>query len=266
MLELDTCYISETGGRQRNEDACGYWQSATTGCWVLSDGAGGHGSGDIASRLVVSTVLQAFSERPEVSSQQALGLLKAANEAVITEKTCGATRDDMHATVTILLLDRGQRSAVLAHVGDSRIYHFRQARIRSMTRDHSLVQQMVDAGYGGTDLLRTHPKRNLLTSAIGAAGAIEMTVSPQPLEVLPGDCFLLCSDGWWEYLEDAEMELALARQSAGADWLDEMAATIRSRGRAGHDNYSALCVSARDDSTVLLDSVQARTLPFQPQA
>jgi serine/threonine protein phosphatase PrpC len=266
MLELDTCYISEIGGRQRNEDACGYWQSATMGCWVLSDGAGGHGSGDLASRLVVSTVLRAFSERPEVSPQQALSLLKAANEAVITEKTSGTTRDDMHATVTILLLDRASHGAVLAHVGDSRIYHFRQARIHSRTSDHSLVQQMVDAGYGGAELLRTHPKRNLLTSAIGAAGAIEMTVSPQPLEVLPGDCFLLCSDGWWEYLEDPEMEQALARQLVVGRWLDEMAATIRSRGRAGHDNYSALCVSIRDDSTVLLDSANVRTVPLLLQS
>lgn len=122
-----------------------------------------------------------------------------------------------------------------------------------MTRDHSLVQQMVDAGYGDAGLLRTHPKRNLLTSAIGAAGAIEMSVSPQPVTVLPGDCFLLCSDGWWEHLEDSELEAALERQQPGKPWLDEMAETIRRRGKEGHDNYSALCVYSHDDRTVLLE-------------
>lgn len=252
MLELDSCYMSEAGGRQRNEDACGQWQSATAGCWVLSDGAGGHGSGDIASRLVVGTVLHAFAAWPEVSMARALALLEDANAAVIAEKTSGMTRDDMHATAAILLLDRARHCAVLAHVGDSRIYHFRQARIRSMTRDHSLVRQMVDAGFGDKGLLRSHPKRNLLTSALGVAGSMEMGVSSRPIHVEPGDVFLLCSDGWWEYLDEPEMEASLDRQSAGAGWLDEMAGTIRHRGAPGHDNYSAACVSSRDERTVLL--------------
>jgi serine/threonine protein phosphatase PrpC len=253
MLELHTCCLSEVGGRQRNEDACGYRQSGTAGCWILSDGAGGHGSGDIASRLVVSTVLQAFDQRPEVSCAQAQAWLQAAHAAVIAEKTSGATRDDMHATATLLLLDRAHRRAVFAHAGDSRLYHFRQTRMLTRTRDHSLVQQMVDAGYGDERLLRCHPQRHLLTSAIGAAGAIEISVSPGTVELLPGDTFLLCSDGWWEHLEDAEMEAAL-RRAAGEHWLEDMAAAIRRRAPAGHDNYSALCVSSQDDSTVLIDS------------
>ncbi len=255
MLELDTCHISETGGRQRNEDACGYWQSGNAGCWVLSDGAGGHGSGDIASRLVVSAVLQAFGQQTEVSCARAQALLQVANAAVIAEKISGSTRDDMHATAAILLLDRAARRAVFAHVGDSRLYHFRQARILTRTRDHSLVQQMVDAGYGDEQLLRSHPQRHLLTAAIGAAGALRISVLPQPV-VLPGDAFLLCSDGWWECLDGAEMEAALQRRAAGQRWLDDMADTIRRRAPAGHDNYSALCVSC-DDSTVLVGPVGA---------
>lgn len=252
MLELDTCYISETGGRKRNEDACGYWQSGSSGCWVLSDGAGGHGSGDVASRLVVQTVLQGFNSRTEVSPGQALALLQAAQEAVVWEKTSGSTRDDMHATAVVLLIDLDKAEAVIAHVGDSRLYHFRQGRILSQTRDHSLVQQMIDAGFGNAEMIRSHPKRSLLTSAMGASGTVEMSVSPQPLAVLPGDVFLLCSDGWWEVLDEAEMQAALERNPVGTRWLADMAATIRSRAPAGHDNYSALCVSCLDDRTVML--------------
>ena len=257
MLELDTCYISETGGRQRNEDACGYWQSGSSGCWVLSDGAGGHGSGDVASRLVVQTVLHGFRSRPEVSCGQGLALLQAAQEAVVWEKTAGATRDDMHATAVVLLIDRDAAQAVFAHVGDSRLYHFRQGRILSQTRDHSLVQQMVDAGFGSVEMIRSHPKRSLLTSAMGAAGRVEMSVSPQPLQLLAGDVFLLCSDGWWELLQEAEMETALERHPVGAQWLADMAATIRNRAPAGYDNYSALCVSSLDDRTVMLERSQS---------
>ena len=71
MLDLHTCYVSEQGGRSRNEDACGYWTSEAGCCWVVSDGAGGHGSGDIASRLVVSTVLRRFSAHPVVAPDAA---------------------------------------------------------------------------------------------------------------------------------------------------------------------------------------------------
>lgn len=252
MLEIDTCCLSEIGGRQRNEDACGYRQSGAAGCWVLSDGAGGHGSGDVAARLVVGTVLQVFSDQPEVSGARARALLRAANAAVVAGKTSGGIRDDMHATATLLLLDRAAGSAIFAHVGDSRLYHFRQARILTRTRDHSLVQQMVDAGYGDDRLLRSHPRRNLLTSAMGVAGEIEISVSPRAVGVQPGDAFLLCSDGWWECLDDAEMEAALQRQQTGSLWLQGMADTIRQRMAAGHDNYSALCVNSRDVSTVLL--------------
>lgn len=257
MLELDTCLVSEIGGRQRNEDACGYWQAGAAGCWVLSDGAGGHGSGDIASRLVVGTVLEAFSHAPEVSCARVLALLQAANAAVIQEKTAGATRNDMHATACILLLDRATRCAVFGHVGDSRIYHFRGSELLTRTRDHSLVQQMLDAGYGDDRLLRSHPRRHLLTSAIGAAGAMEISVSSRPVEVQPGDAFLLCSDGWWDFLDDSAMLVLLQRQPAAERWLEAMADVIRHGAPAGHDNYSAICVSTRDDSTVLIDPAPA---------
>ena len=257
MLDLETSRISDIGGRQRNEDACGGWQSGATGCWVLSDGAGGHGSGDMASRLVVSTVLQTFGHGPEVSGTRALALLQAANAAVMQEKTSGASHNDMHATACILLLDLAARHAIFGHVGDSRIYHFRQSSLLSRTRDHSLVQQMLDAGYGDDRLLRSHPRRNLLTSAIGAAGVIEFSVSSRPVEVLPGDTFLLCSDGWWGLLEESAMLALLQRQPAPACWLEAMAGAIRHGAPAGHDNYSAICVSTRDDRTVLIDSVSA---------
>ncbi len=255
MLQVHTCFRSETGGRSRNEDACGYWQSGPAACWVLSDGAGGHGSGDLAARLVVQTVLQAFQEQPEASGPQAQALLQQAQQAVRREKTSGATRDDMHATAALLLLDRERGQGVFAHVGDSRLYQFRQGRILRQTRDHSLVQQLVDAGYWDAAQIRSHPQRNLLTSAIGAADPLEISVSPQAFEVLAGDVFLLCSDGWWEWVDEAGMESTLAcqpsRQPVGRDWLDAMAARIAHTASARHDNYSALCVACSDDRTLL---------------
>ena len=146
MRDMQTCFLSETGGRSRNEDACGYWTSDEGCCWVVSDGAGGHGSGDVASRLVVSTVLRQFSAHPRVAPDEASTLLQAANDAVVREKTNGNTRDDMHATAVLLLIDPRRGLAVWGHVGDTRIYLFRRGRVAYQTRDHSLVQNMIDAG------------------------------------------------------------------------------------------------------------------------
>lgn len=255
MLQVDTCYRSETGGRLRNEDACGYWQAGPAACWVLSDGAGGHGSGDLAARLVVQQVLQAFQAQPEVSCAQARALLQLAQQALRREKAAGATHDDMHATAALLLLDRERELGVFAHVGDSRLYQFRQGRILRQTRDHSLVQQLVDAGYWPVGQVRSHPQRHLLTQAIGSADPLEISVSPQAFEVLAGDVFLLCSDGWWEWIDEAGMESTLAahpaRQPVGRGWLDAMAARILRVASDRHDNYSALCVACSDDRTLL---------------
>lgn len=256
MLKLQTCFRSGVGGRGRNEDACGYWTSDACGCWVVSDGAGGHGGGDVASRLVVSTVLGAYAEDPLVASEKVVALLQEANAAVMTRKAGGGVTRDMHATIVLLLADRSSGLAVWGHVGDTRIYLFRSERVLYQTRDHSVVQTMVDAGYGDAAMIRSHPQRSLLTSAIGLSEDVELTVSAKPLQLHSGDVFLLCTDGWWEHVQESEMERLLGA-SAGSDaWLLEMEKLILQRALSVSDNYTALCVtvseSEEDETTVLL--------------
>ncbi|MBL0283847.1 MAG: serine/threonine-protein phosphatase [Zoogloea sp.] len=259
MLEMQTCFLSEVGGRGRNEDACGYWTSEAGCCWVVSDGAGGHGSGDVASRLVVSSMLRSFVAHPQVGPDTASTLLQQANDAVVEEKTTGSTADDMHATAVLLLIDPRDRVAVWGHVGDTRIYLFRRGRVAYQTRDHSLVQNMIDAGYGSVDMIRTHPQRSLLTSAIGSAESIALSVSAEPLSLHPGDVFLMCTDGWWEYVEEADMERLLNASPTPQAWLESMGELIRSRAPESNDNYTAVCVSMidepdADETTVIISS------------
>lgn len=259
MLEMQTCFLSEVGGRSRNEDACGYWTSETGCCWVVSDGAGGHGSGDVAARLVVSSMLRSFSAHPQVGPNTASSLLQRANDAVVEEKTTGGTADDMHATAVLLLIDPHDRVAVWGHVGDTRIYLFRRGRVAYQTRDHSLVQNMIDAGYGSVDMLRTHPQRSLLTSAIGSAESIALSVSAEPLALHPGDVFLMCTDGWWEYVEEDDMERLLNSTPTPQAWLESMSELIRSRASESNDNFTAVCVSMieepdADETTVIIPS------------
>ncbi len=256
MLEVQTYFLSELGGRSRNEDACGYWTSDQGCCWVVSDGAGGHGSGDIAARLVVSTVLNIFAPQPSVEPDDAVALLQAANEAVVSEKGSGSTADDMHATAVVLLIDRLAGKAVWGHVGDTRIYLFRHGQVVYQTRDHSVVQNMIDAGYGSADMIRTHPQRSLLTSAIGSSEAIALSVAREATPLTSGDVFLLCTDGWWEHVEEPEMEELLDDASCAEEWLGLMRKLIRQRAPTDNDNYTALCVTVSDqvpdETTVIL--------------
>lgn len=242
MLEALTAHASHIGGRRRNEDACAYWLSDAGCCWCVADGAGGHGGGDVAARLVVDHVLQGFSACPEVSVDSAARLIRTAHEEVMRAKQVHGA-DDMHATCALLLLDRQKQLAVWGHVGDSRVYLFREGLLVFQTRDHSLVQNMIDAGYGNTEMIRTHPQRSLLTSAIGNAGELELSIAAEPLPVQAGDQFLLCSDGWWEYVREDTMQLKLA-DSADVDiWLSSMADLIACDGKPNHDNYTAIAVS-----------------------
>lgn len=254
MIETQTAHLSRIGGRRRNEDACGYWGSPRGGCWVVSDGAGGHGSGDVASRMVVSTVLERFAATPRVDAEFAVALLEAAHQTVMAAKQAKGA-DDMHATCVLLLIDPEGERAVWAHAGDSRLYLFRDGKPVYQTRDHSLVQSMIDAGYGTTEMIRSHPQRSLLTSAIGNAGELELSVSGEPLRLRLDDVFLLCSDGWWEYVEEAQMQTLLADTDTMQGWLERMAAQIEAQAGKDNDNYTAVgvCVNADDSpDTVIL--------------
>lgn len=242
MLAIQTAYISQTGQRKRNEDTYGYWTSDKGCCWVVSDGAGGHGSGDLASQLVVSTAIEQFSSKPDVSEQAVTDLTTGAHSAVMKHKYSNPDGDDMHATMSTLLIDAQTREAVWAHVGDTRLYLFRDRNIALQTRDHSLVQQLIDAGYGSEGIIRTHPQRNMLTSAIGSGDELTISVSGAPVLVEEGDLFLICTDGWWEYIEERLMEEMLESASSAEAWLNVMAERVEACAKENADNYTAVVV------------------------
>lgn len=263
-LDVHTAHLSRTGGRKRNEDSCGYWTSDAGCCWVVSDGAGGHGGGDVASRLVVKTVLERFAANPVVSSEMAVNLLETAHAELMKAKEQQPAGPDMHATCVLLMIDREQGQAVWGHAGDSRAYLFRNGQLTYQTRDHSLVQSMIDAGYGSTDLIRTHPQRSLLTSAIGNAGELVISVSGDPVPTDAGDVFMLCSDGWWEYVDEAHMQRILTEASSADAWLESMADIVERDAGTDNDNYTAVGIvvnSAESATTIILGPRGAHAEP-----
>jgi serine/threonine protein phosphatase PrpC len=248
MLGLEVALLSEPGGRKYNEDACGHWHSDRHLCCVLADGAGGHGGGDVASRLAVQELIGRFARRPTVDGQALRGLVRETNDALIGQRVPGTAREDMHSTVVCLVVDFVGHQAHWAHAGDSRLYWFRGARMLARTRDHSLVQSMVDAGMLAESDVRLHPKRSELRSALGiAADVLEVSSGDADRSVEAGDVFLLCTDGLWEYVDDAVLEATLAEADTPRRWLDALAATVlrNAAHKTSHDNFSALVVWTR---------------------
>lgn len=245
-MELEIVTLSKPGGRARNEDACGVWSNQRTCFCVLADGAGGHGGGDVASKLVVKHALAWLRATPSCSAAALEAALRSANEAVVAAQKEEQRLQDMRATAAVLGVDTLAAKAVWGHLGDSRIYCFRNGRVVVQTRDHSVVQSMVDAGYIGARELSSAQERSKLLCAMGDADHFEPEIEPGSFSIYQGDAFLLCTDGFWEYVRNDEMETGLAAAASAGDWLRGMETLIVKNGRPEQDNYSAIALWCRE--------------------
>jgi serine/threonine protein phosphatase PrpC len=239
--------LSRRGARDRNEDACGHWGRGKPGqdgpiCCVLADGAGGHGGGDVASQTAAAAVLESFAGRPVCSPARVRELIELANRTVVAGQPRSEATRDMRSTLVVWLFDPTSVAAVWGHSGDSRLYCFRGGRLLQRTRDHSLYQAMIDAGMAQSDNLRGNPQRNVLIASLGSLDNFEADVLAQNFPLLPGDAFLICSDGFWDLLPEAEMEAALQSAPDPQAWIEELEQSILRQARPGQDNYSALSI------------------------
>ncbi|AQH03947.1 phosphoprotein phosphatase (plasmid) [Burkholderia sp. KK1] len=256
-MQLQTASVSEAGGRSRNEDAHGQWRHATLFANVVADGAGGHGGGDAASRIAVDTVLAELARVAQagvaLTGPNLLRVLLRANDAIVDAQEHDAGLAHMRSTAVLLGIDEAAGLAAWAHCGDTRLYCFRRGATVVQTQDHSLVQSMIDANLLDARDVRHYPRRNVLFSALGTADDLAIAASGAPFPIAEGDAFLLCTDGFWEYLDESAMIDAIGRASTPAAWLDLMVAQLRQAARPDHDNFtaSAVWVGGGSEVTVL---------------
>lgn len=236
-LTVSLAALSQTGRRECNEDAFGYWEGAGSVVAVLCDGAGGHGGGQAASRAAVTHVLEAFAAHPQVSPDALQRLVRGANDAVVARQVAGTLTADMRTTIVVLLLDLHSGAALWAHAGDSRLYRWRDARLLGRTRDQSLEQRLRDAG-----LSATGATQGQLTSALGSPEGFDLEIVEKPQMLASGDVLLLCSDGLWSAVDGIAMANSLAGCSGVQDWLDRLEADVQRADRSDQDNYSALAI------------------------
>lgn len=253
-LNLSWSKISAVGTRDINEDALSEGQLDNMVCFVMSDGAGGHACGDIAAHIVVDTVRRSFLREATFSPRAVLAYIETAIAAVMQSKRRVPEQQDMSATVATVLIDQRNRRALWAHLGDTRVYLFRNKRLRAVTKDHSVAQQFVDAGYAAPEQLRSHPQRHVLFAAIGVEGAATGPVSGEPVSLGDGDALLICTDGFWEAVLESDMESCLGDADSSAEWLTAMCIIGDHRAAATHkarDNYSACAIWLREPGEVI---------------
>ncbi|HEY2022137.1 PP2C family protein-serine/threonine phosphatase [Paraburkholderia sp.] len=254
-MQVVTASVTDRGGRPRNEDSFGDRTSERLYYCVVADGAGGHGGGDTASRLVVDSVLAdlrylTLAELPP-TGERLVSALTHANENIVEEQSRGdGNEKDMRSTAVVLAIDRECATAAWAHCGDTRLYCFRHGEIGARTRDHSMVQQMVDAQLLTEQQMRDHPRRNVLYAALGTREPLPIAGVHGTFALRDGDAFLICTDGLWEYADDARIIEALADAATPGAWLDALAQQVYASASTNHDNFTALAVWVTDDPEV----------------
>jgi serine/threonine protein phosphatase PrpC len=225
------------GGRPKNEDACFFGEKRGVFAAAVADGLGGHGGGEIASEAALAVLAARFDKVVPFSEEALLQLFSDMNSAILSRQQ---DRLKMKSTAALFLSDG--ESAAFAHVGDSRIYHFRGAEILYQSRDHSASQLAVAVGEISPAQLRFHEDRNIVLRSLGNEGPVKPEIHPARPAPAPGDTLLLCTDGFWEYVTEIEMQETLARSRAPREWLDAMVGIILEKAPPGHDNFTAVAV------------------------
>ncbi len=216
-MPLAACGFSHAGRqREENEDAFGSFVDARL--FIVADGMGGHNAGEVASVMAVDaleTFFRSYHADPRqpwphaVDTELSLGAnllrvgIKVANDKIRTAAKQDRAKNRMGTTIVALAV--GDAQLTIAHAGDSRAYRLRGAEIRRLTRDHSIVEEMIAARPEMTEEeIATFAHRNVVTRSLGSKEEIEPTVLVEALE--PGDLFLVCSDGLWGSVPDPKMK------------------------------------------------------------
>lgn len=218
--------------REHNEDT--YWADADLGLFLVADGLGGHEHGEIASAMARDTVV--------TSVIAGYGLADAAlraNDEIVAHPQ-GATTRPMGTTLAALRLGSGYDFEI-AWVGDSRVYLWSHGSLKQLSRDDSVVQELVDQGTITADEARSHPQRNQITQALGITSPETLKIEPLTGHCAAGMQFLLCTDGLTQDLDDPRIAMVLSRSDLAAqECVDHLLLAALDAG--GRDNITAVLV------------------------
>lgn len=260
-MEIQAWAYSDVGRvRDHNEDS--FLSEPALGLFVVADGMGGHAAGEVASQTSVAVIresigraeplLRRFREkREEADRRQILALLEQVIQEACAKIYDMGQKDQKRrgmGTTTSILLCLGRRGFI-AHVGDSRIYLLRQGQPHQLTEDHSVIQELIKRGRLKKEDAEKSPYRNAVTRAVGIYASVE--VDTLDFDILPGDTFLLCSDGLSGYLKEQELP-GLVPAEVGPELAKSLVDLANQRG--GKDNITAVLVRAAEEAAVPAES------------
>lgn len=236
-MKLSAYSYTNPGGRDHNEDSLRLAAGDNEGVFVLADGLGGHGRGEVASALAAETIFAGCAGRGTLDEAGVVALFQRANEEIIRQQQADTAQSEMRTTAVALRVEG--ETAVWGHIGDSRLYRFSGGRLTGVTADHSVTYRKFLGGeisyldtYHDDDrsrLLRVLGREPCKPESGGGA-------------VHPGDAFLLCSDGFWEYVYNEEMEIDLCKAANPEQWARLMLLRHIRRTPPGNDNFSLIAV------------------------
>ncbi|MBW4689444.1 MAG: Stp1/IreP family PP2C-type Ser/Thr phosphatase [Komarekiella atlantica HA4396-MV6] len=228
--------------RSNNQDA--YYIDPEGRFFIVADGMGGHAGGEEASRIAtqeIQTYLVAHWQSSKSSQELLEQALWGANEAILQDQQNHPERADMGTTIVVVIF-RAPEAPWCAHVGDSRLYRFRESQLEQVTEDHTWVARAIKIGDITTDEARIHPFRHVLSRCLGREDLHQIDL--QPLDVKVGDRLLLCSDGLTEELVNQK----IAGHLQDTPWVDKAALSLieAAKEEGGHDNITVVIVSLED--------------------
>ncbi|HXX65733.1 MAG TPA: protein phosphatase 2C domain-containing protein [Polyangiaceae bacterium] len=233
--------------KQVNEDAFEVRETRFGHLCVVCDGMGGHADGREASQRAITTILEVFHHAPEswAPGRVLRTAIEEANRRVHVLRTSEVRLGHPGSTVVAALLHT--HGTEIAHVGDSRAYLVHLSQISPLTRDHSIIQELIDRGLLTARQALHHPDANRITRALGIAPDVQVDLRAQPVRHEAGDVFVLCSDGLSDLVEQEEI-LAIARDVPPAEAVVKLVDLANARG--GHDNVTVLVVRSRESATL----------------
>ena len=252
--KIDIAELTDTGRvRDHNEDAIG--SNSDVGLMVLADGMGGYNAGEVASGIAVQIVTDLAVEaaaREEMNSidphsglmRQSIILRDAVyrSNKIIYQTAQSQTHCEGMGTTIVACMFYDNRVSI-AHVGDSRAYRLRGGSLEQITLDHSLLQELVDRGFYSHEEAQRSTNRNYVTRALGVEPTVDVEVHEH--DVLPGDIYLLCSDGLPDMVEDDDIHLTISTFNASLDVVGQQLVDL-ANDHGGRDNVSVMLAQVKE--------------------
>ncbi|OGU28109.1 MAG: hypothetical protein A2057_00015 [Ignavibacteria bacterium GWA2_35_9] len=225
--------------RSQNEDSIGVFKTNDGILAIVCDGLGGSNAGEVASQLSVDVIYKKFNEsaQPDYIERIKFSFLEA-NKAVYEKSVSSPAMDGMSTTAEVLFIKDDK--AYWGHIGDSRIYMFRNNKLEQLTKDHSLVQKLIDDGVLSNEEAFLHPNRNIITRALGDDGLIEVDLDKLDINSGTESFFFVCTDGVTCTIENSELE-EIFKLSDIHIISRRISSIVEERGAP--DNYSYVIIS-----------------------